>query len=212
MEKEQKEDKCGRGKYVVYLNSLLNKDCSIVKIEDSEFEMFDRKRKENFTELLRYDDNTLEQCKQNAIKSIMRKETPILPSFENAEKSNKNEKTNRNDKLIEYLSHSSVSIGIEAENGMILTMVGHLCSYLKPKLKECILLGKCTFTVTKDNFIRQKGYHCITCFLTDENSSICESCANICHKHHILVSLPKDAAATKTHMYCDCSQFKCECL
>lgn len=108
-------------------------------------------------------------------------------------------------------------------------MIGHLCDYIKPELKACLKSKKCTYNVTKDNFIRQTAYHCITCHFDIEHHSICQSCMLICHKDHLVIQLPgflnnyaipnysSKAQESKAHIYCDCGanlpgQRSCQCL
>ncbi len=71
-----------------------------------------------------------------------------------------------------------------------------------PLIEECILAGKCTFSVSgSKSFLLQVWYDCITCNLVS-NFGVCQSCRDSCHKGHE-VSAPKFS-----RFYCDCGAGK----
>jgi hypothetical protein len=71
-----------------------------------------------------------------------------------------------------------------------------------PLIEECILAGKCTFSVTgSKSFLLQTWYDCITCNLVS-NFGVCQSCRDSCHRGHE-VSAPKFS-----RFYCDCGAGK----
>ena len=96
-----------------------------------------------------------------------------------------------------HVGHEGKIIG-----GMImyLTHLGNLSYRLKPQLKKCWKENKCTFSVTKDNFVKQIGYNC-SCF-EDNTMSICRLCVKHCHNDKSMHKV-KQISNNKV-MFCDC--------
>ncbi|OHT14650.1 hypothetical protein TRFO_14957 [Tritrichomonas foetus] len=66
--------------------------------------------------------------------------------------------------------------------------------------------GKCTIRIHGKNYVRQRWYHCKTCFLTGD-LGCCQSCARICHKNHNVIF-----AGICESCYCDCGSGNKNCL
>lgn len=85
---------------------------------------------------------------------------------------------------------------------------GYLQQYIAvDPLKNAIDNNICTYSVTGDEFVRQKWYFCYTCGLVD-SEGCCEVCAKICHKgHHLSEPNPE------SQFFCDCgASGACQCL
>eukprot|EP01122_Echinamoeba_exundans_P001546 TRINITY_DN1157_c0_g1_i2.p1 TRINITY_DN1157_c0_g1~~TRINITY_DN1157_c0_g1_i2.p1 ORF type:complete len:533 (-),score=55.13 TRINITY_DN1157_c0_g1_i2:255-1853(-) len=69
-----------------------------------------------------------------------------------------------------------------------------------PLVQEAIDAGKCTYTVTENNYFNQLVFRCRTCNLVDaEGLGMCAVCKDICHKGHDIIVEPKLAG-----FFCDC--------
>ena len=215
--------------------------------DEEKKQMMTRADQELFFDKLHYDKNVQEKYSQLILKELHLAPKDRILARDFLAKQVRHDKCVEvsNERLYEIYKKGTVSIMYEVivpddtnsyyfdkeseyDMPMFATIIGHLCDYIKPEIKKSIADGKCTYNVTKDNFIRQKGYHCVTCYPQIENHSICESCANKCHKGHKLIQLPKiqpeekfkistKAIETKSHMFCDCGanlpgQIKCKCL
>jgi len=151
------------------------------------FEVMGRTELRNLIEMNYYEDGVIEHYKDR-----LEYDKPKMPVFTRA------------------VEEGAIIVGISIEGNVMTMTYGHLCDLLKPE--RYIKMGKCTFNVTKDNFIWQRGYRCDQCFPKDPNNSICESCAMKCHKGHQLIPLPIEGPDTKAHMFCDCyTSFLCKC-
>eukprot|EP01122_Echinamoeba_exundans_P006052 TRINITY_DN1632_c0_g1_i2.p2 TRINITY_DN1632_c0_g1~~TRINITY_DN1632_c0_g1_i2.p2 ORF type:complete len:196 (+),score=28.21 TRINITY_DN1632_c0_g1_i2:1224-1811(+) len=65
------------------------------------------------------------------------------------------------------------------------------------KVLDAVKIDRCTFLVTGPHYVYQAYYDCRTCKFVD-NSGVCESCKNKCHKGHDTIYV-----ATGT-FFCDC--------
>ena len=166
------------------------------KMENKKFEMLDSEYKKSLNELCHYDDNVVEKCLQLRLRN-----KPI----ENLLSENvRSDEPQRMVKICEYMENGYMHFGSEVKDNFIYITSGHLCDYLQPHLTECLSEKKCTYNVTKDNFILQTGYNCLTCHPDTKAYSICQSCAEICHLRHELIPV-------NSHLYCDCYLENCQC-
>ena len=69
---------------------------------------------------------------------------------------------------------------------------------MEQQIRNAVNNGICTFTVTGNNFKRQKYYRCITCNMS-EGEGACISCINSCHFGHSLSELKLN------YFFCDCT-------
>lgn len=164
--------------------------------ENKDFEMMDSKYKKDLNELCHYKNDVVEKCLEMRLKN-----QPIENILAASERS---DEPLHMKKICEYMENGYMHFGLESKDNYIYVTSGHLCEYLKPFLEKCLIEKKCTYNVTKDNFISQVGYNCLTCHPEIKTYSICQSCADICHVgHELLLSSP--------HLYCDCYLEVCQC-
>lgn len=106
--------------------------------------------------------------------------------------------------LSRFLLSPLTHVGAEVKDSgfiiMHITWFGNLSYKLRPQLKKCWKDEKCTYGITKDNYVKQVGYNC-SCF-KDETMSICRICAKKCHNDkskHKLTQISNEKV-----MFCDC--------
>jgi len=118
-------------------------------------------------------------------------------------------------KLIQDIKCGYVRFIIEVTDTLSLFFGNDLTIPLKPYIKRCLQENKCTHTVTKNIFVRQRGFRCNTCFPNDKTMALCESCIKKCHKDHDkflpIVKVDGEIKSPKKLMFCDCHCYKRHC-
>lgn len=104
------------------------------------------------------------------------------------------------DSVLEKLSvvYATACIpGVDNPNEtLVFNYFGDVCQYVKDDVENC---QGCTYQITKDNFILQKGFLCKTCHPLDRNTAYCSYCSENNHNCH-------DKEEIYVHMFCDTPQ------
>lgn len=177
--------------------------------------VFDDTRMKNLIEMLHYDKNDLEKY----VKAMHQ-------DFADPERNSKNideviKTCKRYDEpqhmvsIYDAIINGRIKFATCTTKSFVIIYVGtDLTKPLKTQVKNCIRNRECTFSVTRNAPVRQKGYVCQTCFPGRNTMVVCESCARKCHKgHSIRPRTNGPTQSNKTFMFCDCGHIlPCKCL
>tara|TARA_R110001599_G_scaffold269447_1_gene470268 strand:+ start:569 stop:1267 length:699 start_codon:yes stop_codon:yes gene_type:complete len=119
-------------------------------------------------------------------------------------------------KFSQAIFDRQIHVIIERTDLLTLYYGTNLTKPLKPHIQKCLSHNKCTYTITRDVFIRQKGFRCLTCWPKDKTMAVCESCVKTCHRGHDtylpIIRHGDRIKPQKLFMFCDCSVTKKCCL
>ena len=110
--------------------------------------------------------------------------------------------------LVIAIQNGRIRLAMETSDEFYFYYGTDLSRPYKRYIKKCLNHIQCTYTVTKQLFVRQRAFRCLTCFPNDKTMALCESCITNCHQGHDkylpITKTKGKIKPCKLMMFCDC--------